>query len=534
MRRKALEHGRCLFQTAILWLIITAAVFPFGRFHTNELDRLPHALQSYNPNWLPHDWYLNLRANPYQVFDALLGPLVSAFGFHLGVVVGRLCVYLLLAVALGHLMCSLKLWTTLGLAAAFVFFLHQSLVAGEWIAGGVEAKTIAYACVLLSLSYALRQQLKLTCIFAGLAISLHLLVGGFSLFCLILAGLREYRFPRKDWLSLRPALGWLFLTGSFGWWHLCQRLLLRDDADRLFAGLVYVVGRNPHHLLPAAWAPGFWWAYLAMALLVFLVLAWRGPSARNRFLLTYGAGSILLFGFGLLLFACRLIPFLKYYWFRLADVMVPFLSLLLLVLGVQHTLIYLHPYTVRFVKSGRMHLLIKGLASVIIIAMLAVSAWQIKVPSLRPDGPPLKLLNRHAKPMLTWIAEHTPRESVFLVDPLLWDFYIVARRAMFVSAKHVPHLDSDILEWFERMLLCNGGKQPDHMDIRALLQLHRNFYRLEPSFLRDLAQRYGIHYYLGKSAHPLPFPSIHSVAGYTLYHIDINIDIDDPKVSVNY
>ena len=67
---------------------------------------------------------------------------------------------------------------------------------------------------------------------------------------------------------------------------------------------------------------------------------------------------------------------------------------------------------------------------------------------------------RIAEPRLStleWIAENTPKKAIFLVDPTISDFYIHAQRAMFVGFKHFPLSAVDILEWFERIKLCNGN-----------------------------------------------------------------------------
>jgi hypothetical protein len=324
----------------------------------------------------------------------------------------------------------------------------------------------------------------------------------------------------------------LFLGGGFGWFHLLQRLLYRDPSDPVMAGLVYVIGRNPHHLLPGAWPPSFWAMNLLLALLLFLVLIRRGSGRPTGFLSAYATGSILLFGYGLLLYTIRLIPLLKYYWFRLADVMVPLLCLMFLGLGIQYTMRWVQQRISVHQTHLRFEPVLCGLGWSVLTILLAFSAWQIKVPPLRPDGPPLALLNARVDPMLKWISCHTPPQAVFLVDPLMWDFYVKARRAMFVSAKHMPCLNQDILEWFERMKLCNGGKQPEHRDFRALLQLHRNFYQLDPSALMDMAKRYGIDYYLGKTEHVLPFESVHSTEDYTLYRISLKTD--SPLIALDY
>jgi hypothetical protein len=324
---------------------------------------------------------------------------------------------------------------------------------------------------------------------------------------------------QNHWRGIRPHLWWVPVAGCFGGIHLIQRLTLEEQSDGLYASLIYVLGRNPHHLIPGAWPTHGWVIALMIALTLFVLTAHRSRRMRRRFLASYALASVGLFGYGLLLYVCRLIPYLRYYWFRFADVMVPLLALLLVTSWLQQHLprwrrARLNPLmTTALTRLARPTLW--GVATVLIV----VSTWQLRSPRPATATSLLPQFNRDVTPMLTWIANHTAPDAVFLVDPLLGEFYIYAQRAMFVSTKHIPHLNHAIIEWFKRLQHCNGGP-PRYHDRRAMQDLHRNFYQLRPALIQRIAREYPVTYYLGKTSWPLPFEAVHTQNGYTLYRIE--------------
>lgn len=506
-------------RVSLLWLVIVAAVYPFGHYHSNEYDRLPHARQFVEPDWLGQDWYLNRPGNPYQVFEAFLGPLVKGLGFQQGALVGRLVVYGCVALALNVFFSTLRLSYAWGLWAAFVFFRHQSLVAGEWIAGAVEAKTVAYALALMGMSCLARQRYRWGWGLTGAAMSLHILVGGYAVFCALAAHLlMTLKEKEQCWQGLR-ATGWVLLGAGFGLIHLLQRLALGTSTNSQRAGLIYVICRNPHHLLPLAWQKSLWAVTLLAATALFVWPLWKGRSRITKWVATYALASIVLFVFGLCLYALRLIPWLKYYWFRFGDVMVPLLGLSLLALGLQH---WLHGRLRRGASpKATRHTRIRVGLIVLAVIVMTITLWQIWMPQAYTP-PALAELNADIDPMLFWIRDHTEPNAVVLADPLLWDFYLKAQRAMFVSLKHVPNLDDDILAWFERLKLCNSGKVPEKPNEQTIIDLHHNFYQLTEQEINNIAQSYGLTYYLGRARQDCDLPVIHQAGQYVLYRIGLN------------
>lgn len=119
-----------------------------------------------------------------------------------------------------------------------------------------------------------------------------------------------------------------------------------------------------------------------------------------------------------------------------------------------------------------------------------------------------------------FINKNTDKGAVFLVYPGIEDFYLQAQRAMFVSYKHSPQSAADILEWYKRIKLANGGDFPSKRGFAALDELESNFYQLNEQSILRLSKQYGISYYLGKPSQNLRFRKAYSDSYYTLYKLN--------------
>ena len=119
---------------------------------------------------------------------------------------------------------------------------------------------------------------------------------------------------------------------------------------------------------------------------------------------------------------------------------------------------------------------------------------------------------------LEWINENTPRHAVFLVDPLMSEFYVFAERARFVSFNHSPQSAVDILEWYERIELSNGNQPPGGLVSKG--ELEANFYHLNEETIRQIAEKFGLSYYLGLADTQLPFEPVYRDDNITLFAID--------------
>ena len=510
-----------------MWLIIYTYFFSFYRLD-NEIDVLPSALQFIDQSWLPNDWYLNLSIAYRQPFNLIAGSFITLLGFQYGAYFGRAVVYLLLSISLFIYIKTFRLRYTFALAGLLFFFKNQSLIACEWIIAGFDTKTIAYSFVFLSLSNLYKKDYFKSFLFAGAAISFHVLVGLHALFCsgfvLLLTGnlVGQWRDILRN--------SWVFpITGIFGILAIIQQLAPSSEIDSAFAWKIYVEYRVPHHVLPSAWN-GDWISLLAISTFFFIaIIVERKDSPSIRFIAGYSIGSLMLFLMGLLVFAFADPVFLRLYWFRFPDTIIPF-SMCLLTMKILGDFAVSECHSQKYAKA---HFQIKRviqlgipiLTSILLMIIFLNKGIYLSKTRLLDDWNSRGV----TRSILTWINKNTDKGAVFLVYPGIQDFYLHAQRAMFVSYKHSPQSAVDIMEWYERIKLTNGGQFPSKRGFAALEELEQNFYQLNEQSILWLSKQYGISYYLGKPLQNLRFKRVYSDSYYTLYQLNDHSQQEDQE-----
>ena len=486
--------------------------------HWNEADVLPLARQFFDRSWLPADWYLNLRPDYRILFDWMAGFFLSKFGFQTVSLFGSLCEYFCFAIALDFFYRTIQLKLPYCLAALLLFLSHQSLVAGEWMVGGLETKAFAYIFVLLSISFSIRKQPLPAFFCAGAGFSFHPLIGFYSFFCLYL-GLICVTTSKQEIFRTFKHVWIFFVSGIVGLYSVFQQMSLSiaDRAEQ--AWKIYVQIRLPHHLYPAVWIGDDWkWILLGSALFLVAVFIFN-PLRGKVFLPAYTLGSICLFLAGLCIYWIGNISWLRFYWFRLADVMVPFMMPLILFGYLSHLELK------QAGKNETLHALENKLSaapkySSAIILILVVLISLVNFVGTVQINKTQQLADQDEMSMLTWISTNTPRDSVFLADPMLSDFYLVAQRSTFCSYKHLPSYADEILIWFDRLTACNGGQSITENGIALMSELQTNFYNLSEDQIDALARKYQLSYFLGNSTSEVDYPILFTSGRYTLYKIE--------------
>ncbi len=504
--------------TIIIWIMIIVKEFSFS-FIGNETDYLPSIKQAVDRAWLPNDWYLNLNISYRQGFDFIFGELVSKFGFVNGAYLGRLLAYLLVAIAIYIFFRTIHLRPLFGILVLLFFLNHQSLAAGEWIVGGLETKTIAYAMVILSFSFFLRKRYFIGFALAGAAISFHVLVGGYALICILVASLLNKSW-RTEWRLYLKNFWPFLITGSLGIWAVVEELIPQRGIDVIKAWNIYVYYRVPDHVMPFTWTNLHWKPELALATGLFIIIYFMRTSKSASFVAAFALGSVSMFLIGLGIYTIRDTTLLRFYWFRFPDVMLPFLSAALIAL-------FLNDFADRHIIKKSLfqefqlglQTLLRLLPPTIIILLVVMmiqqtNRLQISYKDSLYNDPGTIL------PAFEWISKNTPKQALFLVDPTELEFYIDAQRAMLVSWKHSPQSAGPILEWYKRIELCNGNASLVKGDSAASVkQLHTNFYKLDQTQIQQIANLYGTNYYVGLADQQLTFERVYSDSMYAIFKI---------------
>ncbi len=337
----------------------------------NEPYYLGKAIHFWNPNWLHGDFFME-SPDTHKVFyftfgwlSLWLSPVALAW-------TGRVVSWALLGWAWRRLSFAVvpRAWWSVLTAALFACLMERFQMAGEWVIGGVEAKVFAYVFVLLGIEALVRDRWNRGLMLFGAAAAFHVLVGGWAAVAAAVAwvwtgfrvrgsGFRNSKSPNLEiskypnpssphpnplpkgegtrcfWSLWPGVLGGLLLSLP----GVIPSLMLDWGVDRAVAERaheIYVFERLPHHLTLSGIRPEFI-VRLALLWMFWLLLGRWSRRARlpddvrlSLFRLrafVAGAVAITLAGavVNALMFVDRALvaDFLRYYCYRLTDVVIP-------------------------------------------------------------------------------------------------------------------------------------------------------------------------------------------------------------------
>jgi hypothetical protein len=443
----------------------------------NEPHYLGKAKHYWDAAWCGRDFFLG-TADAHAAFYFTFGWLTRWLTLPAVAWCGRILTWALLAGAWRCLSAAVvpgMLYSVLS-AALFVALNERFHMAGEWVVGGVEAKGFAYVCVFLGLASLLRDRWGWALVLFGAAAAFHVIVGGWAVVATGVVWLAADKRPSLARLVLPACVGLVLSLGG-----LVPALALTWGADPEIvrqANRLYVYERLPHHLSPAQLP----WQYVArhlllVAALVPLVrLAPTGETIlRLRSFVAAGVG-IAAVGMAISVLAwwdadlaARL---LRYYWFRMSDVLVP-LGVALLSCAV----------LCRWQQARH------PLFALALTAALLAAGWHLgertwfRQQYMRPpaDWDVAELDDYRA--ICRWVAAETPPDALFIVPRLSQSFRWHTGRAEVVTRKDLPQDAASIVEWWRRITRIYGREdtQPPwydslaEMDAGRLVELGREF-----------------------------------------------------------
>lgn len=336
-KNKTLDFGGFIEFLAVFSIFYFFAAWPVP--DSNEPHYIGKAIHFWNPDWIPNDSFLDSK-DSHWLFYVVFGWLSFFFSPPTMAWIGRLICWLLTAWSWKRLSFALIpcRWASILTALGIAYYVDAFHMAGEWLLGGVEGKSFAFAFVFFGLEAMLRGRWHRTWIFLGIASAFHVLVGGWSVLVagfvwLMSDGARILTGEKKLSRSVHSLPWGLGFGGLISLFGLIPALMLDHGAsDEVVrqAHQVYVFKRLYHHLVPYMLP----WTYSTRFCL--LVLFWfvccRLPKNENRKFQRFNLfvlGTLLLSAIGFLA-AFVLIDnqalaaeILRFYWFRLADVAVP-------------------------------------------------------------------------------------------------------------------------------------------------------------------------------------------------------------------
>lgn len=518
---------------------VTLVFASFGAWpvpDVNEAVYLTKARHFADPTWGRGDFFLD-TPDAHGGFFVLFGPLAARLPLDTAAWIGRWLGWVAVAAGFCHAVAPLAhapspgtpspaggAWRPLAVVllagGLFALALRHTTMAGEWVLGGCEAKVLAWACVLAGIGEVARGRWPSGVCAMGAGTWLHVLVGGWGLVALVGTWLARGGHQPAGALGHGPkwraavflAMG-VALTAA-GVVPALGLTSAATAADRAAAIRVYVVERLPHHLRPRTFAEPMVARHL-LAILAWWLLARLVPStpARRRVVqFTLVALAISFSGWVVSLAEpldpARILSLLRYYWFRLADVVVPFALAVAAALAVADATVCrrLVPLPPRIVRTA----LVLGLVGAIAVES---AHWPLPgrtglVPRAdsKVDGPAWIAI-------CDWVREHVPPDACFLTPRGAASFTWRTGRREVVSWKNSPQDVAGLLEWRRRVVDCFSADG-------TLSDMERSTAALGSERLLDVATRYGAGFAIVPvditGLADLPFPVLHANAGYVV------------------
>ncbi|WP_437224496.1 DUF6798 domain-containing protein [Planctomicrobium sp. SH661] len=477
----------------------------------NEPHYLGKARHWWNPEWCPGDFFLD-SSNPHLVFYCTFGWFAHFFSLPVAAVIGRTLGLLVLACGwqrLSHAVTGFK-WA--GLLAAPLFLMLQSLgnLSGEWLVGGIEAKVPAYGCLFWAIGSFLSGRFLSAAVVAGMAVSLHPLVG---LWGVVAAGmataLMRFTSASPSLPRLRTGMMMLLLFGVASLPGLVPALgTLRSSDPSLdrIANQLQVAGRLAHHLDPMRFHKEAY-RYFGMMLVMWLLVQRRVyQTPRQRWWTAFVLSAVFIVGIGIILgwgarpvtkmpgFEWRL-KLLKFYFFRLGDQLVP------IALALSATCLYLESMA-DAVRKRRL-LAAGGLAAVITI----IGALTIPF----PDGNPSRLSPQqlqHWSEACAWMESHSQPEDLIHCTDSGWAIKWYAQRPEYVSYKDMPQDSASICEWNRRLWVIANWR---------IASMNDN--EVTAAELADLEKLTGIRFLVCRKFGPVSVTPVYSNDTFQVYEI---------------
>lgn len=439
----------------------------------NEPHYLCKARHYWQPDWLNRDFFL-ASPNAHTVFYATIGSLTNFLSFDQSAWVGRMLAMLVLA--WGWTRCGTQIfltpWATLWSMWIYLALAACGNFSGEWLVGGVEGKVFCYGFLFAAWADIYRRQWLTAAAWVGLAISFHPVVGLWGLLAFLGAAaietltcvIRTRSIPQPatvtncmmgdlDRGTIMLSAMILILLSLPGLVPVIE--LLREpvsDEIRYQGGYIQVFFRLAHHLDPMMFPMRAYVGYAALLLFWLCSFFWGGrtkpQAAWDRFVawsVVFAVVGIAV-GYGprppgqMSYFAERM-NLLKFYPFRLADLLVPFAVAVSLTCVLERGFLnapLIRQSPTRFSCSGAI-LLCVYLASL----GRAYSVSDSNRYSLEDRTDWLDVCH--------WIDAHLPQDAIVQSPGNSWAFKWFARRAEYVAFKDCPQNAAGIVEWNRRL-----------------------------------------------------------------------------------
>ena len=439
----------------LAWSFVFAVIYGQSPLYTsNQNSKFLHGLARAGFGYLSNDWLAN-TIDPLPIFSGLVFITARVFptgtpfylyyallmGIYLIAILGimnvvfdisrdktRNLVFLTLFLVLHSAALRFLLSSVVGIADPFLL---EGGVAGQRLLGQVFQPGTFGVFLVLSIYLFLRRQPYWSLASLAVAVyfhSVYLLPGAFLVLAYMWMTFREQRSVIQ---ALKLGVIGLILVSPI---LIYTSSIFSPSSSYLIFQVneILVHFRNPHHADVSAW-----WNWIA-AIKVSIVMVALFIVRRTRLFPIIGIvamGSILLTTIQLITGSNWLA--LIYPW-RASIVLVPLSSSVILAYMVTKLV---DSTRARSLKSARW----TDIASFILITGLMIAGIaRFHLETIRQQ-------DDNSRPMMDFIRDHKSAADTYLVPTEMEEFRLATGAPIFITFKSVPYLDTDVLEWYDRV-----------------------------------------------------------------------------------
>jgi hypothetical protein len=485
MQRSAMILGEILL-IALLYFVYTASDAPA----INESHYLTKAKHYWSPEWCSRDLFLT-SSDAHLTFYWSVGWLTKFFTLRESAWIARIVGWLFLAATWWRLsQLFVPRWGFGLLTAAMTVVLWDIAdMAGEWVVGGIEGKVFAYGFVWLGLAALVLGRWSRVWIWFGLASAFHTLVGGWAVLAAGAVWCAEPPARRPTLASMLPALCVGGLLALFGLWPALAMEPTSDESLIRRSHHIYVFFRLAHHLVFHRMRPWRIAAHVALIAAWYWLYRQQTTDSRGARLHRFAAAAVAIAVCGIAwdLFSVvspkRAASLLRFYWFRLSDVMVAVAATFAAA-----------TWWVQQRETHAQRARTALLATLVTVTVLIGFRWTVRHRDGRPLADARSLVMRPAsleraqaeyhswRELCDWVRKFTPADALFLSPTKRQTFKWHAHRAELVTRKDIPQDAVSIAEWRGRMGIVGS------------LGLYRESLMPDESRLRSVTDHYDVDY----------------------------------------
>ncbi len=509
-------YGFEICAVAVAWLVFSFVQSPIPGI--NEPHYLCKAKHFWDASYCPGDRFLD-SDDTHFVFYLTFGWITRFTSLETTAAIGRIVSLGLLAWGWTALVRALLPRPGTAFLAASAFLAYSSWqiewfgwngFSGEWIVGGVESKVVSWGCLFLGVAESIRSRPLRAALAVGVAIGFHPIVGIWG--AAALAG--------SQWINRRAASE--TLPNSVAAWKLlavsiaaalpglipAASTALRASENPSLADRIQVFERLGHHLNPLQFPMGVYILYAGLLGFWWLTvwLAARRKEAATRFArgvwFWFVMNSAMIALAGILVGLLQLAPLsddfarwqarlLKFYPFRMADILVPLAVVIACV-----DLATRSPAT-----RGRT--LAAGLAGLVLLAVSLGTEPRTR----NPEGYTTEQRAAWID-VCGWIDGHLPPDALVIVPRNELTFKWYAARGTYVTNKDAPQDANGLLEWDRRRRVLDDWYRNNYDD---------SLYSREE--LHELRTVTGATHLLARRLGPLEPEPVYRNAWYRVYEL---------------